>query len=456
MHSVDAITKNNFGSFLEVQGGCKLVGEIKISGAKNSALVLMAAALLTEEKIAIRNVPSLTDIDVMSNLLISAGVSINRTSNEIELCAKSLKTTELPYELVHPLRASFVCIGPLLSRFGSAQIPLPGGCQIGARPVDEHIKGLEALGAEVIIDNGVVKAKIAGNKKKLKGCKVTLNCKSVGATETILMAATLAEGQTIIENCAQEPEIQDLAHLLNSMGATIKGIGSSTITIEGANKLKGSKHTVIPDRIEAGTFLIAAAITRSELSIFPVIPNHLKALLEKLDECGCAIEIKDKSIKITPNKLIKSVDITTKPYPGFPTDLQAPFMALMATAKGTSKIIEKVFENRMQHVEELKRMGSSIQVHGNTAVVKGTTHLNGSSVFAGDLRASAAMILASLSAKGESIIQGLEHLDRGYENIEGKLNQAGCNIVRKQPKLSITEQIPQGLGAMTSHKQKVA
>ncbi len=456
MHSVAAIKDNIIAPYLEVGGSCRLYGEIKISGAKNSALVLMAASLLTEDKIVIKNIPQLTDIDVMSDLLLSAGVSINRKSNVIELCAKSLKTSELPYNLVHALRASFFCIGPLLARNGKVKIPLPGGCRIGARPIDEHISGLQALGAKVIIEDGVVEAKISNGRNKLLGSQVKLNCKSVGATETILMAATLAEGETIIENAAQEPEIQDLANMLNAMGAQINGAGSSKIRIKGVSKLNGSTHNVIPDRIEAGTFLIAAAITRSELSLSPVIPSHLEAVINKLKECGCEIEIKGEKIKITPKGSIKAVDITTSPFPGFPTDLQAPFMALMATAKGTSKITEKVFENRMQHVGELKRMGGSIQLNGNTAIIKGITQLSGSSLSAGDLRSSAAMIIASLSAKGISIIRGLEHLDRGYEKIETKLNQIGCNIIRKEPNISVREEVQQGIEPISCHNPKVA
>ena len=444
MHSVASLTKKIITPHLEVSGNCRLSGQINISGAKNSALVLMAASLLTEESVHISNVPNLTDIEFMSALLEAAGVELTRNLNEIQIKTKDLHSQiELPRQVVHSLRASFVCIGPILARAGAVKIPLPGGCRIGARPIDEHIKGLKALGADVNIENGVVLASVKSNTKKLKGAQIKLNCKSVGATETIIMAATLAEGKTVIENAAQEPEVQDLINMLNKMGARIEGAGSSIIKIEGVQRLKGCKYEVIPDRIEAGTFLIAAAITRSTLIIKPVIPNHLEAVLEKLKDCGCYLEINNNYIKIIP-KNIKAVDITTAPYPGFPTDLQAPFMALMATAEGKSLITETVFEKRMQHVVELQRMGGSIKLDGNTAKVEGVSELNGSFLTGGDLRSSAAMILASLAAKGPSKIEGLNHLDRGYENIELKLRDAGVDIARVEPNL--------GLKKITSNK----
>ncbi len=433
MHSVATIWDKGLTPHLEVKGTSSLSGEIKISGAKNSSLVLMAASLLTNEKVLIKNIPELTDIEVMAKLLVAAGVEVSRKPNEIEINSNPLPLDhpQLPDELVHALRASFVCIGPLLARLGKAEIPLPGGCRIGARPVDEHIQGLKALGAQVEIKEGVVAAIVPKHKGKLKGARIHFNCRSVGATETILMAATLAEGVTTIENAAQEPEVQDLANMLNKMGAKVIGAGTSTIKIEGVEKLKGCIHTVIPDRIEAGTFLLAAAITRSTLLISPVIPDHLTALIEKLRESGCVIELGNQNIKISP-KSIKAVDITTMPFPGFPTDLQAPFMALMATATGTSTITETIFEKRMQHVVELQKMGASIQLNNNVASIEGVQNLTGTTISGGDLRSSAAMVLASLSAKGTSIIKGLNHLDRGYEQIEEKLNQAGAKIQRNQ------------------------
>jgi len=418
--------------FLKVEGKRKLSGHMRVSGAKNSALVLMAASLLTNEVVYLRNVPQLTDIDVMSRLLRAIGSNLNQDSNTLTLNTRELKlsSSHLPYELVHALRASFVCVGPLLARLGEVKIPLPGGCKIGTRPIDEHIQGLRALGARVEIENDYVVAKAISPQKRLIGARMKFNCKSVGATETILMAATLAQGTTILENAAQEPEIQDLATMLNKMGAKIQGAGTSQITIEGVDHLNGCSYTVMPDRIEAGTFLIAAAITRSPLTISPVIPEHLETVILKLQECGCLIEYSGDTLSIIPRKNLQAVDITTSPFPGFPTDLQAPFMALMTTVKGTSKIEETVFENRMQHVGELKRMGARILLEGNTAFVVGGNNLKGTSVTGGDLRSCAAMVLGSLAADGTSVVQGLEHLDRGYEDLAEKLNEVGASIFR--------------------------
>ena len=431
MPNAATISKEMFKPHLEVKGNCTLSGELKVSGAKNSALVLLAAALLTEQKITINNIPKLTDINGMIEILLEMGVKIERNQESISLNAEDLHHVELPYELVHGLRASFFCIGPLLGRLGQAKIPLPGGCQIGARPVIEHIKGLKALGALISVEHGVVTASVPGINSRLKGSDIVLDCPSVGATETILMAAVLAEGNTTIENAAQEPEVQDLAKMLNKMGARITGAGGPKITIKGVKFLTGCDYTVMPDRIEAGTFLIAAAITRSRMKISPVIPDHLNSVLQKLRDCGCSLEIEGDGIKIIP-KEIKGVDLTTQPFPGFPTDLQAPFMALMTTAKGTSVITEKIYENRMQHVAELQRMGASIRLQGNTAVIEGVPQLSAAPVIGGDLRSSAAMVIASLFAKGSSKIEGLKHLDRGYEGIEKKLNKCGANIIRHQ------------------------
>ncbi len=414
---------------LEVSGDSRLSGELRVSGAKNSALVLMTASLLTKSPIRVDNIPQLTDIDGMANILLEMGVKLNRSTNSIEIQADEIHHVELPYDLVHGLRASFFCIGPLLARLGKAKIPLPGGCRIGARPVSEHIRGLKALGAYVTVEHGVVTASIPGPTKKLKGSHLVLDCPSVGATETVLMAAVLAQGRSTIENAAQEPEVQDLANMLNKMGARISGAGGPKITIEGVEELHGCNYKVIPDRIEAGTFLLAAAITRSIVRVSPVIPDHLRAVLQKLRDCGCKIEIENDSIKIIPGEII-GIDITTQPFPGFPTDLQAPFMALLSTAKGTSIITEKIYENRMQHVGEMQRMGASIKVQGNTAVIEGVPKLSAAPVSGGDLRSSAAMVLASLSAKGVSKVEGLHHLDRGYSALEKKLNKAGANIIR--------------------------
>ncbi len=431
MNSVATIKRKNITPHLEVKGGYSLRGFLKVSGAKNSSLVLMAASLLTQETLLIKNVPQLTDIDVMSEILQNLGAKLTKRGNDIEINSKSIYNAELPYRLVHSLRASFFCIGPLLTRLGEAKIALPGGCNIGARPVDEHIYGLRALGAKVEINNNVVKAQILHKNKRLNGANITLKYPSVGATETILMASCLALGKTTISNAAREPEIQDLAKMLNSMGAKVYGAGTQKITIIGVETLKGSSHSVIPDRIEAGTFLIAAAITRSPLIVGPLIPSHLSAVILKLQECGCSISNHgNHHLKIIPRD-IRGVDVTTSPFPGFPTDLQATYMSLMATAKGSSTIKEKVFEQRMQHVIELNKMGANIYLEQNTAHVQGVKDLQGSHVQGGDLRSSAAIILACLSAKGNSIFTGLEHLDRGYEKLEEKLTTVGCRISRK-------------------------
>ena len=418
---------------LLVNGGRSLDGTLKVSGAKNSALVLMTASLLSAETVELVNIPALTDIEGMSAILQSLGVEVERRQDCVCLTARSLSSAEPPYELVNSLRASFFSIGPLLGRLGHARVPLPGGCRIGARPVVEHIRGLKALGAMVNVDHGIVSATVPGTRRRLKGAQIVLDCPSVGATETILMAAVLAEGTTTIENAAQEPEVQDLAHLLNTMGARVSGAGGPVITIEGVEELHGCRsYPVIPDRIEAGTFLMAAAITRSKLTVEPVVPEHLSAVLQKLRDCGCQLEINDRTITITPGE-IRAVDITTQPFPGFPTDLQAPFMALMATAKGTSVTSEKIYENRLQHVAELQRMGAAIRVDGSTAIVEGVAQLSAAPVTGTDLRAAAAMVLAGLSAKGVTEVSGLKHLDRGYDDIESKLNKVGAALKRNIP-----------------------
>ena len=355
---------------LKIFGQGKLNGIVEISGAKNSALVLLAASLLTNERIVLQNVPRLTDIEKMANILRNLGVKIVEKNNKLEIDSQNISIKELPYELVNGLRASFFCIGPLLSKFGEAKVPLPGGCNIGSRPIDEHINGLKALGAEILIEEEIVKANIKGNKSRLIGTHIKLKCPSVGATETLIMAASLAEGRTTIENAAREPEIQDLCQMLNKMGAKIYDSGKEKIIIDGVNELCGCSHKVIPDRIEAGTFLIAAAATSSSITISPVIPNHLEAVTNKLQESGSKITIKGNSITIK-GKEIKGVDIETAPFPGFPTDLQAPFTTLMAFANGESKITETIFENRMNHVHLLNKMGANIKLNKNIAHIKG-------------------------------------------------------------------------------------
>ncbi|QPN58571.1 UDP-N-acetylglucosamine 1-carboxyvinyltransferase [Synechococcus sp. CBW1002] len=414
---------------LEIAGGHALSGEIRVSGAKNSALVLMAACLLTRDPIRLRNIPPLTDITAMGEILAALGVQVIRQGEAIELNGDHINQSTAPYELVNSLRASFFCIGPLLARTGMAKMPLPGGCQIGSRPVVEHVKGLKALGAQITIDHGVVTAVVPGQGHRLRGGRIHLDCPSVGATETLMMAAALAEGETTIYNAAQEPEVVDLAGLLIAMGARVRGAGTQTITIVGVDRLHGTDYAVIPDRIEAGTYLLAAAITRSHLRVAPVIPEHLGAVITKLEEAGCHIENDGIGLTLRADN-VRAVDLRTQPFPGFPTDLQAPFMSLLATAEGTSVITENIFENRLQHVAELQRMGASIRMKGNTAFVEGVSRLSGAPVQGTDLRASAAMVLAGLAAEGITTVQGLEYLDRGYADLEGKLNGAGAAIRR--------------------------
>ena len=427
--------------YLEVVGGNELKGDLRISGAKNSALVLIAASILGKGKINLFNVPKISDVEMMSNLLIAMGINIKANKNKLEINNEKIfqPPKELLFELYSPMRASFFCIGPILARFGAAKIPLPGGCSIGARPIDEHINSLKKLGVKFKFQDKYVIAEVINCNKKLIGSSINFKCKSVGATETLIMAASLAKGKTILNNAAQEPEIIDLVNMLNKMGANIKGAGSECITIEGVESLKGCDHIVMPDRIEAGTFLIAAAITRSTINLSPIEPKHLKEVINKLEMCGCKFEYSYQNLKIIPNQILNSVNLTTMPFPGFPTDLQAPFMALMTTANGVSIIKETVFENRMHHVRELNRMGANITVRDNIATVVGVENLHGSAVLGFDLRGTAALAIAGLTAHGKTIIQGLEHLERGYENFSTKLREIGANIVNEKKKIKIYE-----------------
>tara|TARA_B100000073_G_scaffold47639_1_gene35149 strand:- start:843 stop:2159 length:1317 start_codon:yes stop_codon:yes gene_type:complete len=429
------IFKNVFlkNKYLQIEGGKLLEGNIKISGAKNSALVLMAASILSQEEINLFNVPRISDVLIMSKILTAMGMNIKSNANQLNINTKEISppSKDLFFDLFHALRVSFFCIGPLLARFGKAKIPLPGGCLIGSRPIDEHINSLKKLGVIFKFNKNYLSAEVITPNKRLLGSSINFKCKSVGATETLLMAATLAKGTTVLNNAAQEPEIIDLANMLNLMGAKVKGAGSECITIEGVESLKGCDYSVMPDRIEAGTFLIAAAITRSKISLLQCEPIHIQEVIKKLELCGCKFEYSKNFLRIIPNQILNSVDMTTSPFPGFPTDLQAPFMALMATADGTSKIKETVFENRMHHVKELNRMGANITVRDNIATIEGVKRLKGSMVIGSDLRATAALALAGLSANGKTIVRGLEHLERGYEDFSTKLQEIGAEIIKK-------------------------
>lgn len=416
---------------MQIWGGHPLRGHVKISGAKNSALVIMAGALLCPGDCRIRNVPLLADVERMGQVLLALGVQLTRQGDILDINASEIKTSKAPYELVTQLRASFFAIGAILARLGVAQMPLPGGCAIGARPVDLHVRGLQAMGAEVQIEHGICNAYVPGSSRRLKGAKIYLDIASVGATENLMMAATLAEGETIIENAAREPEVVDLANFCNAMGAKIKGAGTSRIIIEGVPKLHSVDYSIIPDRIEAGTFLLAAAITRSELILSPVAPEHLIPVIAKLRDIGVTIiEEKPEHLHILPAETLKATDIETQYHPGFPTDMQAPFMALLTLAEGDSVINESVFENRLRHASELNRLGADIRVKGNAAFVRGVPKLSGAPVLGTDLRASAALVIAGLAAEGQTTIQGLQHLDRGYDRLDMKLQQLGAKILR--------------------------
>lgn len=416
---------------MQIWGGHPLRGHVKISGAKNSALVIMAGALLCPGDCRIRNVPLLADVERMGQVLLALGVRLTRQGDVLDINANEIKTSKAPYELVTQLRASFFAIGAILARLGVAQMPLPGGCAIGARPVDLHVRGLQAMGAEVQIEHGICNAYVPGSSRRLKGAKIYLDIASVGATENLMMAATLAEGETVIENAAREPEVVDLANFCNAMGAKIKGAGTSRIIVEGVPKLHSVDYSIIPDRIEAGTFLLAAAITRSELILSPVAPEHLVPVIAKLRDIGVTIiEEKPEHLRILPAETLKATDIETQYHPGFPTDMQAPFMALLTLAEGDSVINESVFENRLRHASELNRLGADIRVKGNAAFVRGVPKLSGAPVLGTDLRASAALVIAGLAAEGQTTIQGLQHLDRGYDRLDVKLQQLGAKILR--------------------------
>lgn len=414
---------------LIINGGCRLTGTVKITGAKNAVLPIIAAALLGTSPSTLQDIPDLDDVRTISEVLGSLGVPVKfDTPGELYIDSTNLQTCEAPYELVRKMRASFLVMGPLLARWGQAKISLPGGCAIGTRPIDLHLKGFEALGAEIVLGHGFIEAKVPG---RLTGARIYLDFPSVGATENILMAASLAKGQTVLENAAQEPEIVDLANYLNAMGARIRGAGTSVIKVEGVEELKGTTHAVIPDRIEAGTYMVAAAMSGGVVRIDNVITEHLKPVIAKLKEAGVLLDEDTDGVTIRGYERLKAVDIKTLPYPGFPTDMQAQFMALMCMAEGTSVVTETVFENRFMHVDELKRMGANIKIDGRCAVVEGVRNLTGCPVKATDLRAGAALVLAALVSKGRTEIGCIHHIDRGYDNLVGKFQALGADITRE-------------------------
>jgi UDP-N-acetylglucosamine 1-carboxyvinyltransferase len=413
-----------------IRGGEPLLGTIRISGAKNAALPCMAAALLTDEPVILENIPQVRDIQTTRNLLAAMGAEVelgfgrahHRTSIQ---CAK-LSSPEASYELVKTMRASTLVLGPLVARCGRARVSLPGGCAIGARPIDLHIKGLEQLGAKITQEHGYVEA----SATRLKGAEILFDKITVTGTEDLLMAATLADGETVLHNCAREPEVADLADLLNKMGANIEGAGTPTIRVKGVARLKGAKHRIIPDRIEAGTFIIAGAMTGGDLNITGCDPSHLDAILSKLHEVGVKTKVNGESVRVMGDNPFSGADMTTEEHPGFPTDCQAQYMALATQAEGASIVTENIFENRFMHAQELVRMGANIKIEGRRAVVRGKTPLSAAAVLASDLRASASLVLAALVADGETIIDRVYHIDRGYEHIEEKLKAVGAQIRR--------------------------
>ncbi len=413
-----------------IRGGTPLLGTVRVSGAKNAALPCIAAALLTDEPVILENIPQVRDIETTRRLLTAMGAEVElgygRAHHRTTIHCKNLATPEASYELVKTMRASTLVLGPLVARCGRARVSLPGGCAIGARPIDLHIKGLEQLGATIVQDHGYVEA----SAKRLKGAEIVFDKITVTGTEDLLMAAALAEGETIFQNCAREPEVADLAALLNKMGARIEGAGTATIRIHGVEKLHGAKHRIIPDRIEAATFILAGALTGGDINVSGCDPSHLGALLQKLKEVGVKTAQSAESVRVMGDNPLQAADMITEEYPGFPTDVQAQYMALVTQAEGTSVITENIFENRFMHAQELVRMGANIKIEGSRAIVRGKAQLSGAAVLASDLRASASLVLAALVADGETIIDRVYHIDRGYENIEEKLRGVGAQIRR--------------------------
>jgi UDP-N-acetylglucosamine 1-carboxyvinyltransferase len=420
---------------LVIRGGNPLLGTVRVSGAKNAALPCMAAALLTDEPVILENIPQVRDIETTRKLLAAMGAEVElgygRAHHRTTICAKNLATPEASYELVKTMRASTLVLGPLVARCGRARVSLPGGCAIGARPINLHIKGLERLGAKITQEHGYVEATTDPAKgNRLHGAEIIFDKITVTGTEDLLMAAALADGETVLQNCAREPEVADLAALLNAMGAKIQGAGTSTIRVKGVSKLNGARHRIIPDRIEAGTFIIAGALTGGDLNVTGCEPRHLTVVLQKLEETGVKTAVKADSVRVMGDHPFKAADMNTEEYPGFPTDMQAQYMTLATQAEGTSIVVENIFENRFMHAQELVRMGANIKIEGRRAIVRGKTPLSAAAVLASDLRASASLVLAALVADGETIIDRVYHIDRGYENIEEKLKDVGAEIRR--------------------------
>ena len=407
-----------------------MLGTVRVSGAKNAALPAMAAAILTDEPLTLEGIPQVRDIETTRQLLAAMGAEVElgygRAHHRTTICCRDLTSPEASYELVKTMRASTLVLGPLVARMGRARVSLPGGCAIGARPIDLHIKGLEQLGAEISQEHGYIEARA----ERLRGGQIVFEKITVTGTEDLMMAATLADGETIMTNCAREPEVADLADLLNKMGAKIEGAGSPTIRVQGVERLHGAKHRVIPDRIEAGTFIVAGALTGGDLNVSGCEPRHLTALLQKLGDTGVTLLQSTDAVRVIANGPLRACDVATEEYPGFPTDMQAQYMALATQAEGTSSITENIFENRFMHAQELVRMGANIKIEGSRAVVRGRTELSAAAVQASDLRASASLVLAALVAEGETIIDRVYHIDRGYEHIEEKLRNVGAQIRR--------------------------
>ncbi|WP_427052216.1 UDP-N-acetylglucosamine 1-carboxyvinyltransferase [Paenibacillus sp. TC-CSREp1] len=436
-----------------VRGGKRLTGSVKVSGAKNSVLPIIAASLLGEEgQSVIIDAPPLDDVMTINKVLESLGAGVTYRDEVITVNAENLTSCEAPYEWVSKMRASFLVMGPLLTRLGQTRISLPGGCAIGTRPIDQHLKGFEAMGAEISLGQGYIEARSQG---RLRGAKIYLDVASVGATQNIMMAATLAEGVTVLENAAKEPEIVDLANFLNGMGAKVRGAGTGVIRIEGVEKLSGVKHTVIPDRIEAGTYMAAAAISGGDVYVEGAISDHLGSVIAKLEEMGVTVEPDENGVRVIADRPLKAVDVKTLPYPGFPTDMQSQMMALLLASEGTSVVTETVFENRFMHVDEFQLMNAEIKVEGRSSIITGNAKLKGAKVTATDLRAGAALIIAGLVAEGTTEVGGVHHIDRGYVHLAEKLNGLGADIYRisvDEPKLDVSKETSKEASKAPSEK----